>query len=386
MPIYLSNADQERAITPDEAVLALEAGLRAFARGDAIRRPRIDNVLPTGRPGDHFSFSSMEGGITGGYWALRIKPDISSRPVAPVAGQLGKPRVVTYSYRPGLNGGMVFLYSTDNAEFLAFMNDGFVHHLRVAATAALGVKYFSRPDSRVLGIYGSGGMAHTFPRTIETVRPIERVQAWSPNRANLEAYVAEMRPKLRAEIVAVDTPEEVARGADIVCCCTSSRVPVLETAWIVPGMHINNVLPWELSQPSYERIDVAGLLLNRAPISIKGLVDKDLILGETSLSYIGGPKEFRERYPHGQPGGKRYKNARYVVADLEHGTLPDRGPEDVSILSNNSYGTLEGDTLVSSGHQGIQFASVAGKLYEGARKLGLGQEFPREMFLQDIHT
>ena len=167
MPLFLSNADQAQCITPREAVDVLEDAIRQFARGEGIRRPRIDNILPTSRPAEYFNFSSMEGGynvrlkdgrLKPGYYALRIKPDIYSFPVVD-----GMRRQVTYSYRPGLYGGLVFLYSVDNAEFLAIMNDGFVQHMRVAASVGLGIRYLSRTDSRVMGIIGSGGMARVFP-------------------------------------------------------------------------------------------------------------------------------------------------------------------------------------------------------------------------------
>jgi len=131
----LDNQDQERSITAKEAIEALEDGIHQLARGDAIRRPRIDNLIPTRRSEEFFSFSSMEGGVREpGYYALRIKPDIISWPVIN-----GMHRRVTYCYHPGLYGGLVFLYNVDNAELLAIMNDGYVQHLRVAATAAIGV-------------------------------------------------------------------------------------------------------------------------------------------------------------------------------------------------------------------------------------------------------
>src|SRR6185503_12716649 len=155
VPLYLSNDDQERAISIPSALEAMERMLAQFARGDAIRRPRIDNYLPSTRPDEFFCLSTMEGGTRApGYYALRIKPDIVSWPRVG-----GKVRRQNYCYRPGLYGGLVLLYDTDNAELLAILNDGHVQHVRVAATAALGVKYLAKPDARVLGVIGSGGMA-----------------------------------------------------------------------------------------------------------------------------------------------------------------------------------------------------------------------------------
>jgi hypothetical protein len=61
----------------------------------------------------------MEGGSRApGYYALRIKPDIISWPRVN-----GKVRQRKYATRPGLYGGLVLLYNTDNAEFLALLND-----------------------------------------------------------------------------------------------------------------------------------------------------------------------------------------------------------------------------------------------------------------------
>ena len=102
---------------------------------------------------------------------MRIKPDIYSWPTV-----LGNKREATYSYQPGLFGGLVFLYSTKNAEFLAIMNDGYVQHLRVATTAALGIKYLARKDATVMGVYGTGGMARFFPLTAAVVRPLQRLR------------------------------------------------------------------------------------------------------------------------------------------------------------------------------------------------------------------
>ena len=154
MPLYLNNDDQRRATSIPEAIEAMERMLRQFARGDAIRRPRIDNFLPSTRADEFFCFSSMEGGSRApGYYALRIKPDIISWPRV-----YGKVRQQKYAVRPGLYGGLVLLYDTDNAEFLALLNDGHVQHVRVAVTAALGVKYMARADAKVLGIIGSGGI------------------------------------------------------------------------------------------------------------------------------------------------------------------------------------------------------------------------------------
>ena len=85
---------------------------------------------------------------------------------------------------------------------------------------------------------------------------------------------------------------------------------------------------------------------------------------------------------------QRFPNAKYVdCANWDTGEPYRRSSaNEITTLENNSYGTLPGDGAHSAGIQGIQFASVGGRIYELAREKGFGQELPMEMFLQDSPT
>ena len=52
------------------------------------------------------------------------------------------------------------------------------------------------------------------------------------------------------------TPEDVLRGADVVCTCTSAREPILERGWLEPGAHVNAV---GSSVPSARELDAAPM-------------------------------------------------------------------------------------------------------------------------------
>jgi Ornithine cyclodeaminase/mu-crystallin family len=94
--------------------------------------------------------------------------------------------------------------------------------MRVGADSAIGAKYAARGDSRVLGMLGSGGMARSHLAALLTVRPLERVQVYSPTKVNRERYAAEMSELHGVEVVPVDEPRDVFRGADIVSGCTDA--------------------------------------------------------------------------------------------------------------------------------------------------------------------
>ena len=58
--------------------------------------------------------------------------------------------------------------------------------------------------------------------------------------------------------------------------------------------------------------------------------------------------------------------------DIETGRSPGRTSQDQVTL------------FINTGTQGLQFASVAGRVVQLARERGIGQAMPREWFLQDI--
>jgi hypothetical protein len=122
-------------------------------------------------------------------------------------------------------------------------------------------------------------------------------------------------------------------------------------------------------------------------MSVAGQIDDDFGIRLNVMSYAGGRPDERAKIPIGSPNPNRFPNAKIVeVCNWETGESYNRQESEVTILANASKGTLEGDAVGSSGIQGVQFAAVAGRIYERAREKKLGLELPTEMFLQDIAT
>lgn len=387
VPLILNNEAQERCITPVEAVDAIEHGYAMWAQGDAVRRGGMYLVLPTSKPDQYLKLLSMEGGLRGpGYYALRVLPQVN---VPPDPNDPSANRLLSYTYKPGYIGGLLFLFSVDSGELLAIMNDSYVQHLRTAATGALGARYLARKDSKVLGIIGAGGMARTFTMTMTAVREIERVVVWGPTRSHVEAYIQQMKPKVDAEFVIASNPQEVCAAADILCTCTNSSSPVVEPKWIRPGTHLNSVLPIELMKV-YPMIDVVGLLVRKPPLLLNGFQDADFRMAYDLLGWVGGQPEEREKVPTGVSEPVTYPNSRLVDSiDRQTGEIyaDKRDPKEITYLANVSYGTLPGEGNSSAGPQGIQFAAVGGRIYDRARELGgIGHELPREWFLSSTYT
>jgi alanine dehydrogenase len=370
MVLFISNEDATQLFTMADAIAALENSYAALARGDAVCRPRIDVELPTGRDGELYRWGTMEGGGPG-YFAIRIKSDVAYWQEGPGGSTREK-----YCVRPGLYCGLILLFSTENGEPLAILNDGLIQHARVGADSGIGVKLLARGDARVVGMLGSGGMARSHMEAFLAVRPgIERLQVYSPTEANRERFAAEMAERHGIEAEAVDRPEAVYRGADIVAAVTDSAVPVLEGDRLEPGAHVVNIggggAP---DRRTIERCDVY-LRFGNAPAP-RGR--PELGLDDEYLSYTA---EAAMPVLKNRPKGAR---------ETAHGVLaPDKLVSYADLAEGRHPGRTSDDEITYSERgnlQGAQFWAMAALVYEGARARGLGRALPTEGFLQTVRN
>src|SRR5262249_39235692 len=160
-----------------------------------------------------------------------------------------------YCMRPGTYCGLVLLFSTADGEPLAIINDGYLQHARVGASAGIGTRLLARGDARTVGMIGAGGMARTVLEALDEGRDIRAVKVFSRSAANREAYAAEMSAQFDISVTAVASAREAVRGADIVATCTDSMHPVIEGSWLEAGMHVVNIGPSDLGGDTFARID-----------------------------------------------------------------------------------------------------------------------------------
>jgi alanine dehydrogenase len=325
----------------------------------------------------------MEGIVKNGYYAIRIKPDIKAWTEVD-----GVKRNLSYCVQPGLYGGLILLYRTENAELVAIMNDGYLQHMRVGATAALGAKYLARSNATVAGILGSGGMARSFAQGFSTVRDIKQYKVFSPNRNHLNTYCREMSSKLQVEFIPMNSAEQVMKDSDIVASCTDSLMPVIDGQWLKPGMYVANVSGREVDQQVYDRITLVGYLtFAEDPLKIAGFSDDNFEIRMKVMAYVSGQPDERERIPKLSERRVYMPTCRWVpCVNWEDETPAGRTrDEDIALLAELSGSNFAGG-LSSSGIQGLQFAAVAGAAFELASARKVGKTLDTHLFLQDVRT
>ncbi len=375
--LIINNDIVHDVLTMEDCIRVQEAAFRKLATGEAMHRPRIDMYMPCERDDGYYRWGTMEG-ANDGFFAIRMKSDIITWP-RDADGNWTEDK---YCREPGTYCGLIFLLSTENAEPLAFINDGNLQHMRVGGGAGIGVKYLSRADSAEVGMLGSGGMARTFLKAFCAVRDIQRCKIYSPNADHREAYAAEMAGELGIEVVAVDDAHAAVQGVDILSTCTDSMRPVYDADWIEPGMHVTNLGRREVSDAAIDKFDVV-IRQGTGGLQMRQTERFQAERGLSPAAYIGGTPEQMARIPAKTPepglGG-------------DSPEFDDRGkggdkPDFADLITGKAAGRTSDDQVTfyrNVGNQGLQFSAVGGLVYTIAEARGLGHEIPTEFFLQDI--
>ncbi len=161
-----------------------------------------------------------------------------------------------------VQGGSILLIDCDDSRVLAMLDSPTVTEVRTGALTGLATRILSRPESRRVGVVGSGKEARTHLEAVCTVRGIKEAKVASKNPSHAKQFAEEMSQKLDIRVDAVGTPREAAGGADVVIAATSSATPVLSSEDISDGCHINSIgtLP--------DRRELSSDLISRASVFV----------------------------------------------------------------------------------------------------------------------
>jgi len=230
MPIVITDADAARLLSIPEAIEAMRLAFRDLAEGRAVNPPRLRYGIDTPDPGKRYT-ANIHAGAVASYRVACVRAGSAFTTTA------GDPQRKALADPHAPNWSIIVLYDLLTGEPLAFMHESYLSGFRVGATSALAVAEAARADASVLGLFGTGHQALPGCRAICAVRPIKRVQVYSPNPAHRKAFVQRMAGE-GVEVVAVDDPRAVVRGAHIVCCATNSKTPVLDGDWLEGGQMV----------------------------------------------------------------------------------------------------------------------------------------------------
>jgi ornithine cyclodeaminase/alanine dehydrogenase-like protein (mu-crystallin family) len=234
----------------------------------------------------------------------------------------------------------VLLFDPDSGRTVGLVGANHLTGLRTGAASALATRHLARADATVLGVIGTGGQSLFQLRATLAVRPIQRVLAWDPNKANLDSFAGAVAG-LGLAFEALDI-EGIARRADILITVTPSRRALVRKDWVRPGTHINAMGADTVGKQEFDPALVAA-----ASIVVDD-VDQAISIGECQHAYRLG---LLGRDQLGRTLGG-------TVA----GAHPGRADREITLFDGTGVA--------------LQDLAVAALAWRRARERGLGVEVP----------
>jgi ornithine cyclodeaminase/alanine dehydrogenase-like protein (mu-crystallin family) len=315
MKLYLSEEDVLACLPMSKAIELVEGAFLRLADGTAVNHPRKRVILPTGSV-LHYMAAGMPH-----YFGIKV-----------------------YSVNAKTGAHFeVLLYRSEDGWPLATIDANRLGQIRTGAATGVGTNYMAREEASVVGVIGSGFQAETQLEAVAKVRRLKEVRVWSRKADRREDYAGRMSARLGIRVHAVETARECVTAADIVITMTGSREPVLESAWIAPGTHIN----------------AAG-----SNWADRRELPSDLVLGRAGLIAVDSIED-----------GK-IESGDLLIPMKESGKSEFPAVELSDIVSGKRPGRTSADqiTIFKSNGLAVEDIAVAGYIYEEAVKRGLGKK------------
>jgi ornithine cyclodeaminase len=314
MALFLKESDVERLLTMPRTIELIERVHREYSTGQAIDVPRERTRVPKA--------------------ALQI-----------LQGAVPSANVLGYKAYTSSREGTRFLVYAFNAErgnLDAIVEANHLGMTRTGAAGGVAAKWLSRPEAKVVGVFGSGWQAQGQIDALAQVRGLERVKVYSRNAEKLAKFCERMRARLSIEVVPAASAEDTVKGSDIVVTITNSATPVFSGDWVAPGTHINAA-----GSNSLLRQEIDEATVRKAQVVV---VD----------SRPSAHKEAGDLLPALEKG-RLHLGALTELGEVIAGTRPGR----------TSAGQV---TLFESQGMAIQDLIIAADLARLARAQGVGQE------------
>ena len=292
----------ERSLPPSRARDAIGAALRAgetkpiartslaFGAGELLVMPAEDRDLV-------------------GVKVLTLAPS-SAGPRSPAA-RIGTP--ATGDRAPGPHAqGIYVLFDASSLTPVLVLDGAALTEVRTAAVSAWATDILAPSDAKTLLLFGSGRQAHAHLRALAEIRSLEEMLLVTLDARSASELLA-LAESLGIKATRADA-DEVAR-ADIVCCCTTSPVPLFDGRLLRPGTH---VIAIGSHLPDRRELDTATVL-------------RSVVVVETRASALAGAGDLIIPMREGVLG------AEPVAADLFElagGFVPPREGHDLTLFKS----------------------------------------------------
>lgn len=320
----ISEAELRRAVTLADAIPAMEEAFVTYSEKRATVPPVVQLDVPENRGEIHIKAGHIHGASE---YVIKIAAGFYDNPARNL---------------PVGSGLMMVFDSVTGFPLAMLLDNGFLTELRTAAAGAVAAKYMAIQNVDQVGIIGAGIQGRFQLEALACVRRFQRARVYDHHSANVAKYLADLQGKFEGRIEPASTPEEAARGSNVIITATPSRKPILLGEWIGPGTHITAM---GSDSPDKQELDTS--VLARADRIIADSVAQCIIQGEIRHAVKVGI--LQETDVDGELG------------DVISGKVPGRlNDEEITICDLTGVG--------------VQDAAIAKIAYQKSRDLNFGRE------------
>jgi len=283
--LILNAAEVRRALPMPEAIEAMKEAFAALSDG------RAEVPLRTRLPvASHDALSLFMPAFVGG----ENNESLAIKVVSLFPGNPGKGL--------GYIQAAVLVLEPDTGRALGLLEGSTLTAIRTGAAGGAAVDLLSRPDSRVLALFGAGAQGRTQVEAACTARTIRTVWIFDADRARAEALGTELAGtgSIPLDVRVAASPSEAVAHADVICTATTSATPVFSDSDLGLGVHISAVGSYtpEMQEIPGETVGRARLFVDSRSAALQetgdliqpireGLFSPDHITGELGELVLG---------------------------------------------------------------------------------------------------
>lgn len=237
--LLLSDRDVTRFLPMTECIEVMAGALRTVAEG-AAQLPLRTVLRLAGTPNAFAAMPATLGSGPGAALGAKIITVFPGNDATPYDSHIG----------------VVLLFDAEHGALQAIADASSITAIRTAAVSGLATRLLANADASALALLGAGVLAMPHLEAVSAVRPIRHVRVWSRSGTRATEFAARARDRFAGAITVSDSARAAVEGADVVCTLTASRSPILEGAWLAPGVHVNAV---GASLPAARELDSAAV-------------------------------------------------------------------------------------------------------------------------------
>jgi alanine dehydrogenase len=209
--LWIAEADVVQLMDLKDAISALEAALHEEAQGEALNMTKT--LLPYGKNNLH-ALGGKLGNVVG---------------------------TKTWTHTQRGTCPLLLLWSAQDGSLIAVIEAFALGNMRTGGISGVAANWMARQDASVMALAGTGKQALAQVGSMLAVRPIERLQVYSPRPESRRAFVEKARQEFGVDCVDCASIEAACKGAQIITLVTRAEKPFLDARMLEPGAHLNAV-------------------------------------------------------------------------------------------------------------------------------------------------